>query len=83
MIEMTFDQIDAIVIDELKEAYELNLQIDRDEGGQALEPDWELLASIEKVLSYFMPVAEYERWHREAALKKLTTTSELMGGYEV
>lgn len=80
--QMTWDQVDAVVIEELKDAHERNLTLDRDEGGVYLDPDWELLNAIEKVLEYFMPHSEFEHWRREAALDKLTVTSQLMGGYD-
>ena len=81
-IEMTWEQIDAIVINELKDAHERNLYLDRDEGGNLIDPDWALLEALEKVLGYFMPYDEYQVWKRNAALQKLTVTSELMGGYD-
>lgn len=64
-VEMTLDQIDAIIIEELKEAHELNLRLNTDEGGQYIEPDHELLSSIEKVLEYYMSPTEYEKWYRQ------------------
>jgi hypothetical protein len=79
--EMTWDQIDAIVVGELKDSYERSLTLEKDESGQYIDPDWELLDALEKVLAHFMPMSEYEVWKRNAALQKLTLTSELMGGY--
>lgn len=80
--EMTWEQVDAIVVAELKDAHARNLELDRDEGGQLLDPDWELLDALETVLAYFMPTSEYDVWKRNAAMQKLTVTSELMGGYD-
>ena len=68
-IEMTLDQIDAIIIEELKEAHELNWRQDTDEGGQYIEPDHELLTSIEKVLEYYMSPTEYMKWYCQLTVK--------------
>lgn len=80
--KMTWDQVDAIMITELKDAHARNLTLERDEGGQLIDPDWELLTALDTVLAYFMPAREYDVWKRNAALQKLTVTSELMGGYD-
>lgn len=60
--EMTWDQVDAVVIKELQGAYERECYPGRDEGGQDVEPDFHLLNSIETVLAYFMPKSEYRAW---------------------
>lgn len=62
--EMTWDQVDAIVIEELQEAYRMNSLINYDEGGVDIGPDEQLLQSIKVVLQYFMPSAEYEAWEK-------------------
>ena len=62
--EMTWDQVDAIVIEELQEAYRMNSLVNCDEGGVDLGPDEQLLQSIKVVLQYFMPSAEYEAWEK-------------------
>ena len=56
-IEMTHEQIDAIVVSELQEAYRLNLIQEYDEGGYPIGRDEELLDALERVLCYFMPVS--------------------------
>jgi hypothetical protein len=62
--EMTWDQVDAIVIEELQEAYRMNSLINYDEGGVDIGPDEQLLQSIKVVLQYSMPSAEYEAWEK-------------------
>lgn len=79
---MTDDQIDNLIIEELRDAHERNLTLDKDEGGSYMDPDWELLKALETVLEYYTPRVDHEVWARNAALKKLTLTSELMGGYD-
>lgn len=80
---LTYEQVDRIIIEELKDTYDRWLKLDRDEHYVLMEPEWETLEAIDTVLGLFMPINEYERWKREAALKKLTVTSELMGGYDL
>ena len=79
---MTWDQVDAIVIEELQDAIDRNLTPDRDEGGEYLDVDWETIEAMEKVLAYFMPRQEFEDYRRELALQKLTTQSIVIGMYD-
>lgn len=81
--QMTDDQVDQLIVDELKDAWERNLELNRDEGGCYMDPDWNLIEALETVIGYFMPLSEFDRWQQTAALRKLTVTSELMGGYDV
>lgn len=60
--EMTDDQVESIVIDELMLAYDLNAKGDCDEGGHPIPADTELLDAIDKVLKYFMRNDEYLEW---------------------
>ena len=55
-IQMTEEQQELIVIEELKEAYKLNYE--QDPGYQ----DEELLHALCVVLEYFMGVAAYNEW---------------------
>lgn len=68
--EMTDDQIDKIVIDELMLAHDLNSQFNTDEGGYPIPNDVELLTAIECVLEYFMPPTEYLKWREEVGLER-------------
>lgn len=80
---LTYEQVDRIIIEELQDTYNRWLKLDRDENYVLMEPEWETLEAIDTVLGLFMPINEYEQWKRETALKKLTVTSELMGGYDI
>jgi hypothetical protein len=55
MITLTDDQLDAIVIAELKDALELNIRYDTDEGGYRIDPDRDLVNALKVVLAYYMP----------------------------
>lgn len=57
-IELTDEFIDHIVINELKLTYEMNLIPDRDESGDTIDPDGDLLDAVETLLKYFMPYRE-------------------------
>lgn len=81
--EMTWEQVDALIVEELQDAYETCLNVDKDEGGFYLDPDWKLLEAIERVLEYYLSKTEFDKWMQKAALRKLTLISELMGGYKV
>ena len=61
-VELTWDQIDSIVVEELQAAYRHNMTSDTDEGGQELEVDENLLTALSTVLEYFMPAHEYNEW---------------------
>lgn len=51
--EMEWEQVDAIIIAELKDAYARNSGENRDD---------ELCRSIENVLQYFMYPTDFENW---------------------
>jgi hypothetical protein len=61
-IELIYDQIDAIVIEELQEAYKMNMVSERDEGGLDLGIDGDLLQSLDTVLEYYMAPSEHRKW---------------------
>ena len=64
-VELGWDTLERLVIDELKEAYETNRKSTIDEGGYRINVDEELLKSISVVLEYFMPAADYKQWREE------------------
>lgn len=76
------DRNDALVVKELMYAHELNLRLDNDEGGCYIEPDWKLLEALEQVLAYYMVYNEYQKWHQEVTLQKLTLMGQLNGEYD-
>lgn len=61
-IELECEQIDAIVVGELKHAYEINLKCTKDEGGFDIDPDGELANALKVVLQYFMSKYDYDDW---------------------
>jgi hypothetical protein len=61
-MEVEWEQVDAIIIKDLKEAHRINSKPDRDESGEELDVDFELLKALESVLAYYMPASEYKEW---------------------
>lgn len=65
-IELTSDQVDDIVVNELLIAYDLNNKPDRvDCSDDMIEPDYELLKSIRVLLQYFMTYDQYKEWYEK------------------
>ncbi len=81
-IEIPYEMVDQIVVDELKDALLRNIELDRDEGGQFMEPDRELIESLKTVIMYFAPKSEYEPFLREVALTQMVRESQLLGLYD-
>ena len=64
--ELTDEQVDAIIVEELKLAYELNCSLNKiDCSDDYIDPDYQLLDAIEKVLEYFMTKGEFDQWKIE------------------
>ena len=62
-IKLVDQQIESIVIDELKLAYALNIEPNRiDCSDMVIDPDQNLLDSIKHVLCYYMTRDDYEQW---------------------
>lgn len=80
-VELTSDQIDQLIIDELKLAIQLNLSPDKDESGHYLGIDEALLASLKVVLSYYMPPSEYKEYIREIEIQEVALISQMGGDY--
>jgi hypothetical protein len=59
-IELVYEQVDAIVVAELQESYDMNYNMIMD--GQATPDVVRLLGSIEDVLRYFMNSLDFELW---------------------
>ena len=67
-ITLVDQQIEKIIIDDLKFAYKLNSRLDRiDCSDDVLDPDQDLLDSIKHLLRYYMTSAEYEQWESGSA----------------
>ena len=63
-ITLQVEDVDQVIVDELKDAYLRNDKFDRvDCSDTVLEPDYELLKAIQTVLEYYMTAEEIERWN--------------------
>ena len=83
-IELVYEQIEAIVIEELQEAYKMNMRSERDEGGLDLGLDGDLLKSLDTVLEYFMAPSEHRKWKESVTPKddKFKDVIVKVGGLE-
>lgn len=62
-IKLVDQQIESIVIDDLKLAYAMNIEPNRiDCSDMVIDPDQNLLDSIRRVLCYYMTRDDYEQW---------------------
>ena len=62
-ITLQVEDVDQVIVDELKDAYQRNNKFDRvDCSDTVLEPDYELLKAIQTVLAYYMTHDDYEEW---------------------
>ena len=80
--DMTWEQVDHIIVNELKDMVQSQFRLDTDAEGNYLEPDWNLIDSLMRVLQHTMVRGEFEQFNKEIALQKLTVMTELMGGYD-
>lgn len=72
-IKLVDQQIESIVIDDLKLAYAMNIEPNRiDCSDMVIDPDQNLLDSIKRVLCYYMTRDDYEQW--EAGSVKQTSS---------
>lgn len=55
-VELTWDQIDSIVIGELKGCYETQMEHDPESR------DYELIHALDVVLKYYMHFSDYNEW---------------------
>ena len=61
--EMTWDQVDSLMIEELKDIYYRNMNGDKiDCSDDVLPPDDKLLDACNTLLEYIMPPSDYEKW---------------------
>lgn len=81
-VELPYEMIDRIVVDELKDALLRNIELDRNEDGQFMEPDRELIDALKTAIMYFARRSEYEPFLREVALTQMARESELLGQYD-
>ncbi len=70
-ITLQVEDVDQVVIDELKDAYHSNNKFDRiDCSDDVLEPDYELLKAIQTVLEYYMLRSEWLEWMQMNPMEK-------------
>lgn len=78
---MTDEQVDALIIEELQDALQRNMVLERDEGGFPLDPDRRLIESLLVVLAYYMPHYDYEAYRKQIALERLSIEDQLLESY--
>jgi hypothetical protein len=62
-ITLQVEDVDQIIVNELKDAYLRNNKFDRvDCSDDVLEPDYKLLKAIQTVLEYYMLRSEWLEW---------------------
>ena len=65
------EDVDQVVIDELKDAYHSNNKFDRiDCSDDVIEPDYKLLKAIQTVLEYYMLRSEWLEWMQMNPMEK-------------
>ena len=70
-ITLQVEDVDQVVIDELKDAYHSNNKFDRiDCSDDVLEPDYKLLKAIQTVLEYYMLRSEWLEWMQMNPMEK-------------
>ena len=77
-IEMTFEQIDAIVVGELKTAVDACFMCYYSTEDDPEEPDWKLIDALVTSIGYFTPMHEHEAYKRDIATRKVMFNNELM-----
>lgn len=57
------DQVDDIIVNELKNAYSLEMIPNKiDCSDDVIDPDFQLLDAIEKVLAYYLSSSDFLKW---------------------
>jgi len=79
-IVLTESQIDTIVVDDLKQSLEMQFDLDTDEGGEYLEPDYELINALKTVLKYYMPCNEVKVFLEKMSRKESAVQTMLSEG---
>lgn len=66
--ELSDDQLDAMAIFALKEAYRFNAGYNTiDNSDEKIDPDYDFLKSVDHVLQYFLNYEQTKIWNREKA----------------
>ena len=76
--DMTWEQVDAIVINELKDSIDMQFKMAEIND----EVDWRLIDALKIVLAYYMPMNEYQEYTRELALTELAVETQRLGLYD-
>ena len=75
-IKLVDQQIESIVIDDLKLAYAMNIEPNRiDCSDLVIDPDQNLLDSIKRVLCYYMTRDDFEQWEAGSVEQTSSETS--------
>ena len=61
-IEVTWDQLNWTIIEELKVVYEANYKPESCGIYGMSQPDTELVSSVDQLLQYYMSEPDYKRW---------------------
>ena len=70
-ITLQVEDVDQVIVNELKDAYQKNNKFDRvDCSDTVLEPDYELLKAIQTVLEYYMLRSEWLEWMQMNPMEK-------------
>lgn len=80
-MENVYSDIDSILIQELKQAILLNLQLNKNKDDQYLDPDWKLIDAIEKVLEYYMDRDDFIFFKKKFDYEKMITKDKQLGFY--
>jgi hypothetical protein len=65
-IMLNIEQVEQIVLQDLKKCLELELNISTDEGGHPLEVDLELVQALITVIKYYLPYNQMKEFDKEA-----------------
>lgn len=80
-VELSDEQVERIVEADLKYSLELQLSLNKDEGGEYLDIDKELIDALKVVLRYYMIPAEAEEYLQKVALRELNAQAQIDGQY--
>ncbi len=64
-LTLTNNQIDEVIIQDLKNMYRILQKPQRDEGGLLMEPETDMMDAIDKVLKYYMTPQQQKEWEDE------------------
>jgi len=64
-ITLSEPQLDKIVVYDLKKSLEQQYELDTDESGEYIEPDYDLIEALKTVLQYYMPYNEVTEFMEE------------------